>query len=41
MGWARDHLARETPVILECYMHKLSHEGRVEQVEWMLGATKD
>jgi hypothetical protein len=33
--WARDHLAKGTPVILECYMHKLSHEERLEQVAWM------
>jgi hypothetical protein len=30
--WARDRLAAGTPVILECYMHKLSHEERLEQV---------
>jgi hypothetical protein len=33
--WARDHLRKGTPVILECYMHKLSHEERLEQVERM------
>jgi len=33
--WAREHLAKGTPVILECYMHKLSHEERLEQVAWM------
>lgn len=33
--WAREHVARGTPVILECYMHKLSHEERLEQVAWM------
>jgi hypothetical protein len=34
--WARDRLAAGTPVILECYMHKLSHEEQLEQVAWML-----
>jgi hypothetical protein len=33
--WARAKLAAGTPVILECYMHKLSHEERLEQVAWM------
>lgn len=33
--WAREHLAAGTPVILECYMHKLSHEERLEQIAWM------
>jgi hypothetical protein len=33
--WARAHLAAGTPVILECYMHKLSHEERLEQIAWM------
>jgi hypothetical protein len=33
--WARDHLAKGTPVILECYMHKLSDEERLEQVARM------
>ncbi len=34
--WARDRLAQGTPVILECYMHKLSDEERLEQVAWMM-----
>jgi hypothetical protein len=34
--WARDRLANGTPVILECYMHKLTHEERLEQVAWMI-----
>lgn len=33
--WARDRLARGTPVILECYMHKLTHEQRLEQLAWL------
>jgi hypothetical protein len=33
--WARAQLAAGTPVILECYMHKLSHEERLEQIAWM------
>jgi hypothetical protein len=33
--WARARLAAGTPVILECYLHKLSHEERLEQVAWM------
>lgn len=36
LDWARDRLARGTPVILECYMHKLSREERLEQVAWFL-----
>lgn len=34
--WARERLKAGTPVILECYMHKLSHEEQLEQVAWML-----
>jgi hypothetical protein len=34
--WARAHLAAGTPVILECYMHKLSHEERREQIAWLI-----
>jgi uncharacterized protein (UPF0276 family) len=30
--WACAHLATGTPVVLECYMHKLSHEERLEQI---------
>ena len=33
--WARQRLAQGTPVILECYMHKLSREECLEQVAWM------
>ena len=33
--WARTRLAAGTAVILECYMHKLSHEERPEQIAWM------
>ena len=33
--WARARSAAGTPVILECYMHKLSHEERLEQVALM------
>ena len=35
--WARARLAAGTPVVLECYMHHLSHEERLEQVAMMLG----
>jgi hypothetical protein len=35
VDWAREHLAKGTPVILECYMHKLAHEERLQQVAWM------
>jgi hypothetical protein len=34
--WARERLAAGTPVILECYMHKLSHEERLEQLAWFI-----
>jgi hypothetical protein len=37
--WARAHLAAGTPVILECYMHKLSHEERLEQIAWLTEST--
>ncbi len=33
--WARAKLVAGTPVVLECYMHKLSHEERLEQVAWL------
>lgn len=32
IDWAREKLRAGTPVILECYMHKLSDEERREQV---------
>jgi hypothetical protein len=34
--WARARLKAGTPVILECYMHKLSDEERLEQIAWMM-----
>ena len=33
--WARTRLAAGTPVVLECYMHKLTHEERLEQIAWL------
>src|SRR5262249_40838760 len=36
--WARERLAAGTPVVLECYMHQLSHEERMEQVALMIGS---
>src|SRR5262245_26532035 len=33
--WARERLAGGTPVILECYMHKLTHDERLEQLAWL------
>ncbi len=36
LEWARTRLETGTPVVLECYMHKLSHEERLEQVAWLL-----
>jgi hypothetical protein len=36
LEWARARLAAGTPVILECYMHKLSPEEQQEQVAWMI-----
>ena len=35
--WARERLRAGTPVILECYMHKLAEEQRLEQVHRVLG----
>lgn len=34
--WARARGAAGTPVVLECYMHKLSEEERLEQVAFLL-----
>jgi hypothetical protein len=34
--WARARLEAGTPVILECYMHKLSDEERLEQIAWLI-----
>lgn len=36
VDWARDRLANGTPVILECYMHRLSEEERLDQVARLL-----
>lgn len=36
LEWAKTRLARGTPVILECYMHKLTHEERLEQIAWLI-----
>lgn len=36
IDWACDRLRAGTPVILECYMHKLSPEERLEQVARMI-----
>jgi hypothetical protein len=36
LEWARERLAGGTPVILECYMHKLAHEERLEQIARMI-----
>jgi hypothetical protein len=33
--WARARHVTGTPVILECYMHKLTHEERLEQLAWL------
>jgi hypothetical protein len=34
--WARTRLAAGTPVVLECYMHHLAHEQRLEQIACLL-----
>ena len=36
IDWARSRFAAGTPVILECYMHKLSHEERLEQIAFLI-----
>jgi hypothetical protein len=36
IDWARARLAAGTPVILECYMHKLAQEERLEQVDRLI-----
>jgi hypothetical protein len=33
LGWARARLAAGTPVVLECYMHKLSADARRAQLD--------
>ena len=30
--WAREHLRAGTPVVLECYMHRMADEERLEQI---------
>jgi hypothetical protein len=39
--WARTRLTAGTPVILECYMHKLSQEERLEQIAFMIESTPE
>jgi hypothetical protein len=34
--WARSRMAGGTPVILECYLHRLAHERRLAQVALLL-----
>ena len=36
LEWAQSRLAAGAPVVLECYMHKLAHEERLEQVALLL-----
>lgn len=36
LEWAADRLRLGTPVVLECYMHKLTPDERREQVEMLL-----
>jgi hypothetical protein len=38
VDWAKQRLAAGTPVILECYMHKLHPEERLEQVARLICA---
>jgi hypothetical protein len=38
--WAQARLASGTPIVLECYMHHLSHEERLEQVAFMLAGDR-
>jgi hypothetical protein len=33
LGWARERMARDTPVVLECYMHRLGPGERRSQLE--------
>jgi hypothetical protein len=37
LEWVRDRAQNGTPVILECYMHRLSVEQRQEQIELAIG----
>ncbi|RJS23230.1 hypothetical protein DRW03_13050 [Corallococcus sp. H22C18031201] len=39
LAWARERGADGTPLILECYMHRLSDDARREQVALCLGTT--
>jgi hypothetical protein len=33
LGWAKERRAAGVPIILECYMHRLSHDARRQQLE--------
>lgn len=33
LDWVRERADDSTPVVLECYMHKLSHSERLQQIE--------
>ncbi len=33
LSWVRDRISNSTPVILECYMHRLNYSERKKQVE--------
>ena len=32
--WAKEKMREGTPLVVECYMHKLSQEQRSQQVDW-------
>lgn len=36
IDWARERMANGTSVIFECYLHRLSHEERLEQIARLL-----
>lgn len=38
LGWAKERRAAGLPIILECYMHRLSHEARRQQLELLEGS---
>jgi hypothetical protein len=37
LGWARARLAAGTPVVLECYMHRMTRDERRRQIDVVTG----
>ncbi len=39
LGWAQERLRAQTPVILECYMHRMSDQARRAQLDLIRGSS--